>query len=401
MNLSAMQILIVDDNSNNRDVLIRRLKRLGLENVVQAVDGIEALEILPTRPFDLVLLDVMMPRMNGVEVLKAMQAERRLEDTPVIMISAASELDTVVRCIELGAEDYLSKPFNPALLGARVTAVLEKKALRAENRAQLARLEQELAEARAHQLSMLPTEFPIDPAIIDVHAFIDPALEVGGDLYDVFAVGPNQLCVAVGDVAGKGTAAALFMARTRSLLRAGTLQFFSIAQRMPRPSEVASLVNAELCKNNPNSTFVTLLIAFLDIADGQVTYCNAGHVYPVVAGGSGVSEIINIPDPPLGALEGLTFADHTLQMATGDTLILMSDGLADMRNPAMESFGDERVLSEIEAANGAPLNELVDRLVSSARLFADGAPQFDDVTVLALRRAGFVPFSQHAERGPG
>jgi len=388
VNLSVAKILVVDDNPDNRDVLIRRLKRLELTNVAQAADGIEALDALRSGPFDLVLLDVMMPRMNGVEVLQAMRAEGRLEETPVVMISAASEIDTVVRCIELGAEDYLPKPFNPALLAARVRAVLEKTFLRAENRSQLARLERELAEARVHQLSMVPTEFPVDPAVIDIHAIMEPALEVGGDLYDVFAMDHGRLCVAVGDVAGKGTAAALFMARTRSLLRAGTLQFQAIAQRAPLPSEIAALINDELCKNNPHSTFVTLLIAFLDTASGEVTYCNAGHGYPVLVRGADVSEVANAPSPALGAFEDIAFVDHTLRMEIGDSLLLMSDGLADMHNRAAESFGTERVLSELALAAGRPAAELIHQIVSAGFRFADGAPQFDDVTVLALSRVG-------------
>lgn len=388
MNLSAAQILVVDDNPDNRDVLIRRLKRLDLTDVVQAADGIEALEAIRSTTFDLVLLDVMMPRMNGIEVLQTMQSEGRLDDTPVVMISAASEIDTVVRCIELGAEDYLPKPFNPALLAARVKAVIEKKFLRADNKTQLVRLERELAEAWVHQQSMLPTEFPVDPAMIDIHALIDPAFEVGGDLYDVFEIRPGLLCVALGDVAGKGTAAALFMARTRSLLRAGTLQFQAIAGRTPRPSEIAALVNDELCKNNPHSKFVTLFIGFLNIASGELTYCNAGHLYPLVAGGAGVSEIANPPDPALGVFEGMTFADHALEIGVGDSLILTSDGLADMQDLAMDSFGSERVISEIGAATGQSSAELIRRVVLAARNFAGEAPQFDDVTMLALRRLG-------------
>ena len=157
---------------------------------------------------------------------------------------------------------------------------------------------------------------------------------------------------------------------------------------MPRPSEIATLVNEELCKNNPQSTFVTLLIAFLDLAGGGLTYCNAGHVFPLLAGGSGVSEITNQPDTPLGVAEEMSFADHTLQIAVGDCLLLASDGLTDMQNPAFESFGTARVLGELAAAADCPAAEVVSRVVSAARSFAGDAPQFDDITVLALRRLG-------------
>jgi CheY-like chemotaxis protein len=123
-------LLVVDDNEDNRYTLTRRLAREGYDTVVTAANGREALELLAARRFDLVLLDVMMPELNGYEVLERLRADDRLRHVPVIMISALDQLESVVRCIELGAEDYLPKPFNPVLLRARVGACLEKKRLR-------------------------------------------------------------------------------------------------------------------------------------------------------------------------------------------------------------------------------------------------------------------------------
>lgn len=126
-------ILIVDDNEMNREVLSRRLERQGYTFGL-AEDGLQALEMMRTMAFDLVLLDIMMPRMNGYQVLEAMNADAALRDLPVIVVSAISELDSIVRCVELGAEDYLFKPFNPILLKARLNACLEKKKLRDQQR---------------------------------------------------------------------------------------------------------------------------------------------------------------------------------------------------------------------------------------------------------------------------
>src|SRR5712691_4272894 len=126
----APALLVVDDNEDNRYTLVQRLKRLSYTNVTTAVDGNEALRHLGEGAFDLVLLDVMMPEMNGYELLERIRADERLRHIPVIMISALDQLESVVRCIELGAEDYLPKPFNPVLLRARVGACLEKKRLR-------------------------------------------------------------------------------------------------------------------------------------------------------------------------------------------------------------------------------------------------------------------------------
>jgi class 3 adenylate cyclase/CheY-like chemotaxis protein len=135
-------LLVVDDNENNRYMLTRRLQREGYSNVVTANDGRQALELLRTGSFDLVLLDIAMPELNGYQVLEQMKADALLRDLPVIMISAIEETESMVRCIELGADDYLPKPFDPTLLRARVRAILEKKALRDEVRTHAGQVEE-------------------------------------------------------------------------------------------------------------------------------------------------------------------------------------------------------------------------------------------------------------------
>ncbi len=386
-------LLIVDDNADNRDVLARRLRRLGYADVAFAEDGVEAMGAIEAGNFDAVLLDVMMPRMNGIEVLEALRDQGRLEQTPVIMISASTELDTVVRCIELGAEDYLPKPFNPTLLRARLGSVLEKRALRAELRRQLARLEKEMTEARHQQLSMVPTEFPRyertrggDVRIVEAHGAMHPAREVGGDLYDCFEAGPDTLCFAVGDVSGKGMPAALFMARARSLLRAVTLQFVAATGAPPRPSELLAVVNDELCKNNPLCMFITLFVGFLDLHSGAVAYANAGHVCPYVlpAGGS-VYELNSRPGMPLGVMEETRHTDASLHLGRGDAIVVITDGLPEMMNPDGAFYTLERVLDDLGSREHASAEALIGHLVSQVMSFSAGAEQADDVTVLAVR----------------
>ena len=147
MNGDGPVVLVVDDNEDNRYTLTRRLKRRGYDNVVTAEHGQQALDLLGERPFDLVLLDIMMPVMNGYQVLETIKSDPKLRHIPVIMISALDEMDSVVRCIKLGAEDYLAKPFNPTLLHARVGACLEKKRLRDQEIAYLDRIEREKQRA--------------------------------------------------------------------------------------------------------------------------------------------------------------------------------------------------------------------------------------------------------------
>jgi adenylate cyclase len=146
MSPAEAALLVVDDNEDNRYTLTRRLKREGYTNLTIANDGRQALELLQSRKFDLLLLDIMMPEMNGYEVLEHLKADTELRHLPVIMISAVGEIESVARCIELGAEDYLPKPFDATLLRARVGASLEKKALRDEVRDWNKKLEERVQE---------------------------------------------------------------------------------------------------------------------------------------------------------------------------------------------------------------------------------------------------------------
>lgn len=386
MSAAKANILVVDDIEDNRNILIRRMRRLGVERCAEAADGLEALDHIRANPVDLVLLDVMMPRMGGVEVLETLRQEGRLEDTSVIMISAASEIDTVVRCLELGADDYLPKPFDPAILRARVGSVLEKKFLRAEVNRQLKRLEAELAHARRQQLAMVPTDFEALEGRLDIHAIMRPAYEVGGDLYDFFFLTPDVVCVAIGDVSGKGMPAALFMARTRSLLRAGALQFQSIAGRPPKPSELAALLNEELCKNNDDCMFMTLIAGLLDVSTGAFAYVNAGHLPPLLLRASGAREVDSTVDPPLGVAEDIIYRDNNLQLDLDDALVFITDGLSEMEDADQNMYSAARLLKDLTEVPGSSASTIAEHLVACVFAHADAAPQFDDVTVLALRR---------------
>jgi class 3 adenylate cyclase len=150
------RILVVDDNEDNRYTLTRRLRREGYTDLAVATNGHEALELIARQPFDLVLLDIMMPELNGFEVLERLKADTVLRHVPVIMISALSELDSVVRCIELGAEDYLPKPFNTVLLRARIGASLERKRLHDREVAHLAEIDRQRRRADELLHAILP-----------------------------------------------------------------------------------------------------------------------------------------------------------------------------------------------------------------------------------------------------
>ena len=387
MNSNAA-LLIVDDNEDNRYTLTRRLIREGYHNLTAAKSGREALEYLQAKPFDLVLLDVMMPDMNGYEVLGYVKADAALSDVPIIMISALDEKDSVIRCIELGAEDYLNKPFNPVLLRARVGALLEKKRLRDEVRRNLARLEEEMDAARTLQLGMLPRQFPAcSPAQpVAVHAVMQPAREVGGDLYDCFYTGDHTFCFLVGDVSGKGASAAMFMARTRSLVRISVELWRQWRTDEVQLAQVAEAVNRELCQNNDERMFVTLFLGLLDTRTGVLSFVNAGHPTPhLLRSGGAAAQIQAKPGLPFGVRQHAKYDKRMLALQPGDGLFVCSDGVFEALNESDELFSIERLNRELSSAGGADPIEIVRSVRYAVDMFAGSAPKADDVTALALR----------------
>jgi phosphoserine phosphatase RsbU/P len=381
------RILVVDDNESNRDLLFRRLQRQG-HTVLQAEDGARALALIEEKALDLVLLDLMMPGISGYDVLTRLKRDPRHREIPVIVISALSELDSIVRCIEAGADDYLAKPFNPTLLRARLGASLERKRLRDDLKASLQRLEHELDAARTLQLGMLPRTFPVwcPEQPVQVHALMEPALEVAGDLYDCFYAAAGVFCFLVGDVSGKGAPAAMFMARTRSLVRMASELWQRTGTDELSPARIADAVNRELYQNNDECMFVTLFLGFLDTRTGVVGYINAGHPMPHLLRASGVLEQVEgKPEPALAVRSGVAYRDRTVALQPGDAIFVCSDGVVEAMNAAQEFYGNDRLEADLRIASSLTPEEMVRAVKVHVDAFTGEAPKADDVTMLALR----------------
>lgn len=387
MNPADAALLVVDDNEDNRYTLTQRLARAGYTNVAVATNGREALELLAARSFDLVLLDVMMPELNGYEVLERLKGDARLRQVPVIMISALDQLDSAVRCIELGAEDYLAKPFNPTLLRARVGATLEKKRMRDATAAHLARIESELQSAREIQLGLVPGDFPLPTteAPAEIFATLLPARQVGGDLYDFFYIDPHTLCVVIADVSDKGAPAALFMAHANSMIRVVATLLRTADGAWPTPAAVLAKVNEELCRGNSTCMFVTVFFAMLNLSSNTLSFCNAGHNVPYLLDRRrNVTPLAGGRSKPLGISRGFAYATESKKLASGDTLFLYTDGITEAMNDAGDLFGDHRVREALRDAAGSSPQHIVSAVVSSVRAFAGATPQSDDIAAIAV-----------------
>jgi len=383
------RLLVVDDNEMNRDLLSRRLKQQG-HRVVSARNGREALEMIAADEFDLVLLDIMMPELDGYEVLERMRAEGTLDQLPVIMISAVTEMESVIRCIEIGATDYLPKPFNPILLKARVGATLEKKRLRDRERLWAKSLERDLEIGREIQTSFLPEALP-RPAGWEIAARFQPARQVAGDFYDAFALaGGERVGLVVADVCDKGVGAALFMALFRSLLRAFSERTFASGDGNDSSrllSTVASTNDYIARTHGSANMFATAFVAALEPAGGSLSWVNAGHEAPVVFGTAGIRDRLPPTGPALGMMPDMKFEARESVLDPGETLFAFTDGVTEAKDGAGRFYSEERLLALLEeGAMSAPA--LLDRIEAAVSAHASGAERSDDITMLAVRRTG-------------
>jgi serine phosphatase RsbU (regulator of sigma subunit) len=379
------RLLVVDDNEMNRDMLSRRLRKQG-HQVEMAEDGKHALEMVRSEPFDLVLLDIMMPEMDGFEVLETLKADPALRHIPVIMISASEETASVVRCIELGAEDYLPKPFNPVILRARVDASLEKKRLRDREQLYAKSMERELEIGRTIQQSFFPESIAQADGY-EIGARFTSARQVAGDFYDVIPLSGGRIGLVIADVCDKGVGAALFMALFRSLIRAVAAQE---AEDNEPPESILMrtvvLTNDYIAETHSRANmFATTFFAVLDPATGVVSYINGGHEAPLIIAAGSVRDRLAPTGAALGMMAGLPFTVAVANLAPGETLLAYTDGVTEARGQE-GLFGEDRLLAVIASAPPTP-GSLLDSIGAAVVAHAGDFEQSDDITLLAVRRA--------------
>ena len=211
-------------------------------------------------------------------------------------------------------------------------------------------------------------------------ASMTPAKDVGGDFYDFFRIDDERIGFVMADVSGKGVPAAIFMAVSRTLIRA-------IGMQGNFPSQTIRNSNELLCKESVNCMFVTVFYAIYNTKTGEVSYCNAGHNSPYITHADGTVESLPISSNcMIGAIEGLEFNEGTLVLEKGDMLTMYTDGVNEAVNPAFEEYGNQRLSDTLAAMHGKTCKETIDGLLESVKTFADGAEQSDDITVLAIKR---------------
>jgi sigma-B regulation protein RsbU (phosphoserine phosphatase) len=374
--LSESRILIVDDVRTNVDVLVEALRNDYKLSV--ALNGESALRSIAKTPPDLVLLDIMMPGLDGYEVCRRLRASAATREIPVMFLSALEEVKNKAQGFEVGGNDYLVKPFEVLEVKARVRSLLKAKAYSDAVKEKFA---SELRIAREIQLGILPADISTATrdAGVEVHTLLEPAREVGGDLFEVLRASDGRLVVVIGDVSGKGIPAALFMAVTMTLIRTLGTQF-------QNPEQILQGVNDALAAQNPRNMFVTILCAVYEPGSGLLRYASAGHPAPMLVRG-GQCQIVPCESGMVaGAFAGLELPSYSLQLAPGDLLLFYTDGVTEAFNGAEELFGERRLSEELSRQAGQSAALSIAGVLEAVRRHAGEHPQSDDIAMLGLRR---------------
>ena len=383
------KILVVDDEPD-LELLINlnfsdHVKRKDLEFAF-AQDGREALDKLGEQPeIDVVLTDINMPKMDGLTLLSRINEQFPMMKT--VIISAYGDMSNIRTAMNRGAFDFVTKPIDlkdlEITLGKTIKEAVERKTA-IQNYDKLLTIENELSVATRIQTSILPRTFPPFPERkeFELHAHMTPAKEVGGDFYDFFFIDNDRLGFVIGDVTGKGVPAALFMAVSRTFLKATALTGLS-------PRDCLERVNRSLYKESVMEMFVTVFYGMLDIRTGEIRYSNGGHNSPYLLRKNG--EVKIIPDTGgimLGGMEFSRYKEGEITLQSGDTLVLYTDGVTEAFNSKEEEYEEKRLEACLGSLAGSPVLTITSEVVKDVEKFAAGAPQSDDLTMLVLKYAG-------------
>jgi sigma-B regulation protein RsbU (phosphoserine phosphatase) len=374
--LADSRILIVDDVKANVDILVNALRDEYKLSV--ALDASSALRSIEKNTPDLVLLDIMMPGVDGYELCRQLRARESTREVPVMFLSALGDVTNKAQGFEVGGNDYLTKPFEMLEIKARVKSLLRSKLYADAVREALAR---EMRIAREIQMGILPADLTaaVRNTGLEVNAVIEPARHVGGDLYEVLRAADDRVVVALGDVSGKGIPAALFMAVAVTVLR-------TLARQFTEPDEILRRLNDELAEQNPRGMFVTLQCLVFDLTRRRVSCAGAGHHQLAICSLNQAPRLACASSGrPAGLMPLNPIERETLPLEPGDTFVLFSDGVSEAMNQEEAFYGEERLLETLAELPGAAPEALVAHLMADVRRFADGAKQSDDITVLAAR----------------
>src|SRR5271170_2640414 len=372
-------VLLVDDAPANIQIANSILK--DIYKIRIATSGAKALELAQVTPLpDLILLDVMMPEMDGYEVCTQLKLNPVTRDIPVIFLTGQTEVEDETKGFDVGAVDYIHKPFSPAVVKARVHTHLVLRGIREQLEQQLLTIQKELETARQIQLSILPSEIPKIEGL-DIAARYVPMTSVAGDFYDFIVADEGHIGVLVADVSGHGMPAALIASMLKIALSG---QVAHVAD----PAQVLLGLNRALCGKFQHH-YVTAAYLFVDMEKRTLTYAGAGHPPLLLRDGSS-KRVRDVAENGLflGRFPFAKYSSVELPLMAGDRALLYTDGIAEATNPAGVEFGADCLKQFLAAEQSTSADHFAGQLLEelsrwSARRCADELD--DDITMVAIQ----------------
>ena len=387
--MATIKILSVDDEAPLELLMkqyFRRKIRSGEYEFFFAHNGLEALAVLYNNPdIEIILSDINMPEMDGLTLLAKVN-EMRNPALRVIMVSAYGDMKNIRQAMNNGAFDFATKPIDMDDLAVTIEKAIEQiNYVHTSQRehSQLESLKKDLTTARDIQQYILPRVFPPFPEVtdsLDIYASMEAAKDIGGDFYDFFRIDDDRIAFVVADVCGKGIPAALFMAVSRTMIRTKGVQ-------SGKPGECLTESNRLLASYSVDCMFLTMFYAIYNVKTGFVEYCNAGHNPPHLLRADGsIEELPLAKNTIVGAFDGITYVEETLQIEKGDTLFMFTDGVTEAMNASFEQYGTGRLDSVLANQVGRGCQQVVEAVKASISDFVNGAEQSDDITMLVIKR---------------
>ncbi len=393
-------ILVVDDSRAQRRMLASSLQRWGYE-VVEAGCGDEALAILADRPIGIVLSDWMMPGMDGPELCRAYREVRRDQYGYFILLTSKTGKEDVARGLDVGADDFLSKPVSPSELRARIAAgerilAMAQELMDKNEKLQAAHdaLNRDLLEARRLQQALVPERYR-EFGTGRMALLMRPAGHVGGDLVGQFRINEHTRAIYAIDVSGHGVASALMTARLASYLSGSSpAQNVAIAPNelgifsMRPPHEVCAVLNELLLREMDTDLYFTMCLAEIDLRSGRVRLCQAGHPNPAILRASGRVDFLTDGGLPIGLIPDAVYQTQELRLDPGDRLVVYSDGVTECANPQGEFVGESGLADRLEKSRLLGCTALLDSLVWDLEQFVGTGEFEDDISAVLFQYDG-------------
>lgn len=374
-----MRVLVAEDDAAARFLLRRAIEADGHE-CISAADGTEAWELYQQHHPEVVVSDWLMPGMDGDELCRRIREDPDAPYTYFIMLTALEDKTHVLRAMQSGVDDFLTKPLDSQDLEMRLIAASRVTAVHRRVKQQQQAIQAEVDLAASVQRGLLPDAPPELPGI-ELAGRCVPAANVGGDYFDYLLDAHGRLVLLVADVAGHSISSALLMAMARSILRREI-------GHAPGPAELLEATNRTLFADLVNAElFITAFCAVYDPRAHQLEFANAGHNPPLLRRATGRVDALDTEGVTLGILEDGGYEQASVPLEAGDVLLLYTDGVVEAADPEQDQFGEQRLSELLASGDGATPTELIDRVLDTLQAHADGQPQSDDVTLVALRVA--------------